>query len=84
MDVFLLLKSTSICAYVRHMVHDIINRVRETLQQPGMSKARLATIAGLHRNTLRGVEAPDWNPTAATLSALEPHVTEPRAPEKAA
>lgn len=54
------------------MVHDIINRVRETLKQPGMSKHKLALMAGLHRNTLREADAEDWNPSASTLAALEP------------
>ncbi|MBO9580308.1 MAG: hypothetical protein J7498_05405 [Sphingobium sp.] len=56
------------------MVHEIIKRVRETLAQPGMSKHKLAIVAGLHRNTLRDVDDPDWNPSAATLAALEPHI----------
>jgi len=36
-----------------------------------MSRAGLARAAGLHANTLRDLESPDWNPTAETLRKLE-------------
>lgn len=56
------------------MVTDFIERIRSALQQPGVSAAGLAKKAGLHRNTLYGTERADWNPTAAVLKALEPHI----------
>lgn len=56
------------------MVTDFIERVRAALKQPGVTAAGLAKKAGLHRNTLYGAERDDWNPTAAILTALEPHV----------
>lgn len=56
------------------MITDFIERVRSALTHDGVTPAGLARKAGLHRNTLYGAEKPDWNPTAAVLKALEPHV----------
>ena len=56
------------------MVRDFIERVRAALKQDRVTPGGLATRAGLHRNTLYGAESPDWNPTAAVLTALEPHI----------
>lgn len=56
------------------MVTDFIDRVRAALKRDGVTAAGLAKRAGLHRNTLYGAERGDWNPTAAILTALEPHV----------
>lgn len=56
------------------MVTDFIERIRAALRQEGVTRAGLAKKAGLHRNTLYGAEGDDWNPTAAVLTALEPHV----------
>jgi transcriptional regulator with XRE-family HTH domain len=56
------------------MVTDLIDRVRAALRQRGITAVALAGKAGLHRNTLYGVEREDWNPTASTLIALEPHI----------
>jgi ribosome-binding protein aMBF1 (putative translation factor) len=59
---------------MQRMVTDFIERVRAALQQNGVTPAGLAKKASLHRNTLYGAERPDWNPTAAILTALEPHI----------
>lgn len=56
------------------MVTDLIERIRAALREEGVTPGGLASKAGLHRNTLYGWERTDWNPTAATLKALEPHV----------
>jgi lambda repressor-like predicted transcriptional regulator len=56
------------------MVTDFIERVRAALKSDGVTAAGLAKRAGLHRNTLYGADAPGWNPTAAVLTALEPHI----------
>lgn len=56
------------------MIASTIDRIRLHLRKPGITKKALAEAAGLHPNTLQGVEAPNWNPTAATLIALEAHV----------
>lgn len=56
------------------MVTNFIERVRAALQREGVTPAGLAVKAGLHRNTLYGADKPDWNPTAAVLTALEPHI----------
>lgn len=53
------------------MVSSTIERVRAYLQRPGVTKKALAEQAGLHPNTLQGIENKSWNPTAATLIALE-------------
>lgn len=56
------------------MVTDLIERIRAALKQKGVTAVALASKAGLHRNTLYGLERVDWNPTATTLKALEPHI----------
>lgn len=56
------------------MVTDLIERIRSALRKKGVTAVDLAYRAGLHRNTLSGLERDDWNPTAATLKALEPHI----------
>jgi 3,4-dihydroxy 2-butanone 4-phosphate synthase/GTP cyclohydrolase II len=49
----------------------LIDRVRRLVSDDGMSRSGLARAAGLHANTLRDLEAADWNPTADTLRKLE-------------
>lgn len=56
------------------MVTDLIERIRAALRKKGVTAVDLAYCANLHRNTLSGVERSDWNPTASTLKALEPHI----------
>ena len=56
------------------MVTDTIERIRAHLKLPRVTKKGLAQQAGLHPNTLQGVDDPRWNPSAATLIALEAHV----------
>ncbi|WP_374139452.1 helix-turn-helix domain-containing protein [Sphingomonas sp.] len=56
------------------MVNDTIQRLRAALKRPGFTKLRLAADAGIHRNTLLGCESDDWNPSANTLRAIEPHL----------
>jgi len=56
------------------MVSDFIERVRAALKQKGVTARGVAHKAGLHRNTLCNIDREDWNPTAAVLKALEPHV----------
>ncbi len=62
------------------MVHETIQRVRLALSQ-GEKPSALARKAELHPNTLYGADREDWNPTANTLKALEPHL--PPLPAKA-
>lgn len=59
---------------MRGMVTDFIERIRNALQQPGVTAAGLARKAGLHRNTLYGADREGWNPTANILTKLEPHI----------
>lgn len=53
------------------MVKSTIERIRAHLKLPGVTKKGLAEQAGLHPNTLQGIEDANWNPSAATLIALE-------------
>jgi 3,4-dihydroxy 2-butanone 4-phosphate synthase / GTP cyclohydrolase II len=53
------------------MSTQLIEKVRNLVIQGGMSKSGLARASGLHANTLRDLEAEDWNPTAETLRKLE-------------
>lgn len=56
------------------MVTDFIERVRAALKQKGVTARGVAHKAGLHRNTLSGIDREDWNPTAHVLKKLEPHI----------
>lgn len=56
------------------MVNEQLDRVRRAIAQPGVTKVGLAQAAGLHRNSLGGVERADWNPTSETLIRLQPHI----------
>ncbi|MBX9814415.1 MAG: 3,4-dihydroxy-2-butanone-4-phosphate synthase, partial [Sphingomonas sp.] len=49
----------------------LIDRVRRLVTEGGMSRSGLARAAGLHANTLREIDSPEWNPTAETLRKLE-------------
>jgi len=53
------------------MSNTIIERVRRLVTEGDITRAGLARAAGLHANTLRDVNEPDWNPTAETLGKLE-------------
>ncbi|MVZ97138.1 3,4-dihydroxy-2-butanone-4-phosphate synthase [Sphingorhabdus sp. IMCC26285] len=55
--------STQLIAKLRALVHD-----------GGLSRSGLARAAGLHANTLRDLDQPDWNPTAETLRKLESYL----------
>jgi 3,4-dihydroxy 2-butanone 4-phosphate synthase / GTP cyclohydrolase II len=52
-----------------------IDRIREHVATGGISRSGLARAAGLHANTLRDLDAPDWNPTAETLRKLETYLS---------
>ncbi|MDB5715030.1 MAG: ribB [Sphingomonadales bacterium] len=49
----------------------LIEKVRDHVSVGGVSRSGLARAAGLHANTLRDLESPNWNPTADTLRKLE-------------
>ena len=53
------------------MSSNLIDRIRSLVTEGGMSRSGLARAAGLHANTLRDLDSPDWNPTAETLRKLE-------------
>lgn len=62
---------------MRPMINEAITRIREHLQKPGVTKRDVALAAGLHPNTLIGMERDDWNPSANTLIALEAAISRP-------
>ena len=49
----------------------VISRVRVLVEEGSVTKSGLARAAGLHANTLRDLDAAEWNPTAETLRKLE-------------
>ncbi len=53
----------------------LIAQLRTLVSEGAMSRSGLARAAGLHANTLRDLDAPDWNPTADTLGKLERYLT---------
>jgi 3,4-dihydroxy 2-butanone 4-phosphate synthase/GTP cyclohydrolase II len=52
----------------------LIDRIRDLVLDGGISRSGLARAAGLHPNSLRTLEEPDWNPTAETLRKLETYL----------
>jgi 3,4-dihydroxy 2-butanone 4-phosphate synthase / GTP cyclohydrolase II len=52
----------------------LIEKLRAHVANGGVSRSGLARAAGLHANTLRDLDAPDWNPTADTLRKLEAYL----------
>jgi 3,4-dihydroxy 2-butanone 4-phosphate synthase / GTP cyclohydrolase II len=53
---------------------NIIEKLRALVTDGGMSRSGLARAAGLHANSLRKMDEPDWNPTADTLGKLESYL----------
>ena len=53
----------------------LISQLRTLVSDGGMSRSGLARAAGLHANTLRDLDAADWNPTADTLGKLERYLS---------
>ncbi len=52
----------------------LIENIRSLVSRGEATKAGLAKAVGLHPNTLRSMEEPDWNPTAETLRKLETYL----------
>lgn len=57
------------------MSTDLIDRIRHAVSERGVSRSGLARAAGLHPNSLRSLDDPDWNPTADTLKKLERYLS---------
>ncbi|MDB5686299.1 MAG: 3,4-dihydroxy-2-butanone 4-phosphate synthase [Rhizorhabdus sp.] len=55
----------------------LIERIRAAVAEGGFSRSGLARAAGLHPNSLRSIDEPDWNPTAETLLKLERYLASP-------
>ncbi|HWK36056.1 3,4-dihydroxy-2-butanone-4-phosphate synthase [Sphingomonas sp.] len=53
------------------MSTQLIDRLRDLVQSGEVSRSGLARASGLHANSLRSLDEPDWNPTADTLRKLE-------------
>ena len=58
------------------MAETLAKRIQAHLTAKGMSRSRLARSAGLHANSLREFDQPDWNPTAETTAKLEAALTD--------
>ena len=56
------------------MSTQLISKLRSLVTDGGLSRSGLARAAGLHANTLRDLDQPDWNPTADTLRKLESYL----------
>ncbi|TSB04894.1 3,4-dihydroxy-2-butanone-4-phosphate synthase [Sphingorhabdus contaminans] len=56
------------------MSTQLITKLRTLVHEGGLSRSGLARAAGLHANTLRDLDQPDWNPTADTLRKLESYL----------
>jgi 3,4-dihydroxy 2-butanone 4-phosphate synthase / GTP cyclohydrolase II len=56
------------------MSTQLIEKLRHLVTVGGLSRSGLARAAGLHANTLRDLDQPDWNPTAETLRKLESYL----------
>ena len=56
------------------MSTQLIEKLRSLVTDGGLSRSGLARAAGLHANTLRDLDQPDWNPTAETLRKLEAYL----------
>jgi len=57
------------------MSTELIERIRQAVAERGVSRSGLARAAGLHPNSLRSLDEPDWNPTAETLRKLETYLS---------
>ena len=57
------------------MSTSLIEKLRAHVAEGNVSRSGLARAAGLHANTLRDLDAPDWNPTAETLRKLEDYLS---------
>ncbi len=53
------------------MAQQLIQRIRTAVSDGLVTRSGLARAAGLHANSLRSLDDPDWNPTADTLAKLE-------------
>ncbi len=56
------------------MSSQLIEKLRGLVNEGGLSRSGLARAAGLHANTLRDLDQPDWNPTTDTLRKLESYL----------
>jgi 3,4-dihydroxy 2-butanone 4-phosphate synthase / GTP cyclohydrolase II len=63
-------------------VRETIEVVRKFAGERKLRPATLARLAGLHPNTLRGMNEPDWSPSLATIEKLEEFMS--RQPERVA
>ncbi len=59
------------CDISPDMSQILIEQIRKRVAGSEITRSGLARAAGLHANTLRDLDDPDWNPTAETLRKLE-------------
>jgi lambda repressor-like predicted transcriptional regulator len=48
-----------------------LKEIRSFIRTSGIAPSRLAVMAGLSVNALRGVMQDDWSPQAATISKIQ-------------
>jgi len=65
----------AIACYECVMSTDLIERIRNAVAERGISRSGLARAVGLHPNSLRSLDEPEWNPTAETLKKLERYLS---------
>jgi lambda repressor-like predicted transcriptional regulator len=52
------------------MIEPYRARILAVLEQPKITKALLASLAGIHPNSLKDVGDPAWRPTTKTLESI--------------
>jgi len=57
-----------------------IEKLRRLVAENGEARSYVARAAGLHANSLRNLDDPDWNPTSDTLRKLDTYLTRRSAP----
>jgi len=53
------------------MIDDTMNKIRGWISIPRNRKAVLAREAGLNKNSMTGIDDPDWDPRYSVLKRLE-------------
>ena len=56
------------------MTFKLLDDLRDLVRSGAETKSGLATAVGMHPNSLRSLDDPDWNPTTETLGKLEAYL----------
>ncbi len=65
-----LVSHSRLCDLCTMIIEQHRARIKALLAQPHMTKALLASKAGVHRNSLNGLESASWDPRTSTLEAI--------------